>query len=81
MKPICGYCKYWGDGSGTGNPYDAGHMNDCNNPQISGDQHPSYGVCGERKTMVYVSGTEKQFIQTRITFGCNLFEQTKQKVR
>lgn len=45
MKPICGYCKFWGDGSGTGNPYDAGHMNDCNNPQISGDQHPSYGVC------------------------------------
>lgn len=85
IKPICRNCRYWGDGDGTGMPYDAGHMNNCRNKQISGDQHPSYGVGGETKTMVYsnywrrdsntYAGTEKQIIETRWSFGCNLFEQ------
>ena len=76
----CGNCKHWGDGSGTGWPYDAGHMNTCKNPQIDGHQHPSYGVGGELKTMVYVAGKETQSLMTRITFGCNLFEPRYVKV-
>ncbi len=69
----CGKCKHWGDGDGTAYPYDAGHMNTCNHPAIAGRQHPSYGACGELTTMVYAGG-ETQTIQTRITFGCILFE-------
>jgi hypothetical protein len=75
----CGKCKHWGDGTGTGYPYDAGHMNYCKNPQIHGNQHPSYGVGGERKTMLYAGG-EKQDIMTRISFGCILFEPIYVKV-
>jgi len=71
---ICGKCKHWGDGDGTGYSYDAGHMNHCKNGQISGLQHPSYGVGGERKTMLYTGGQGHQEIMTRISFGCNLFE-------
>lgn len=70
----CGSCKFWGDGDGTGIPYDAGHMNYCNNPHIAGNQHPSNGVGGERKTMVYDGHEGEQAIMTRITFGCVLFE-------
>ena len=75
----CGNCKHWGDGTGTGHPYDAGHMNYCKHPQIDGNQHPSYGACGEAKTMLYAGG-EKQHIMTRITFGCNLFDPIYVKV-
>jgi hypothetical protein len=71
----CRDCKLWGDGDGTGFPYDAGHMNYCKHPQISGNQHPSYGACGELKTLVYVEGTEKQSIMTRWNFGCVLIVQ------
>jgi len=68
----CGKCKFWGEGDGTGYPYDAGHMNYCKNPGIYGYQHPSNGACGEPKTMLYAGG-EKQDIMTRINFGCNQF--------
>lgn len=71
----CGHCKYWGDGDGKGSPYDAGHVNYCNHRQIAGNQHPSYGACGDPVSMVIADGVEKQYIQTRITFGCILFEQ------
>lgn len=71
----CGHCKYWGEGDGKGNPYDAGHVNYCNHRQISGNQHPSYGACGDPVSMVIAYGIEIQYIQTRITFGCILFEQ------
>lgn len=76
----CGACKHWGDGDGTGFPYDAGHMNYCNNPQICGMQHPSHGACGEPKTMVYDGHEGPQLIMTRITFGCVLFEPIYVKV-
>ncbi len=76
----CGKCKHWGDGNGTGYPYDAGHMNYCKQSQIRGSQHPSNGACGELKTMVYVDGTQTQEIMTRINFGCVLFEPIYVKV-
>lgn len=69
----CGKCKFWGNGDGTGIPYNAGHINTCKNPQIDGQQHPSYGVGSDLKTMVY-AGRETQTIQTRVSFGCILFE-------
>ena len=71
----CGKCKFWGDGTGTGHPYDAGHVNYCRHPQITGDQHPSYGVGGERKSMLIVDGGGvPHHIMTRINFGCELGE-------
>lgn len=76
----CNKCKHWGDGDGTGHPYDAGHMNLCKNGQINGQQHPSYGIGGETKTMVYAAGLEKQSIMTRASFGCILFEPIYVKV-
>lgn len=71
----CGQCKFWGSGDGTGYPYDAGHMNYCNHPQIDGQQHPSFGACNDLKTMIYVEGRATQFVKTRIDFGCILFIQ------
>jgi hypothetical protein len=71
----CKDCKYWGDGDGKGIHYDAGHVGYCNQPQIGGDQHPSYGACGDPISMLIAEGVEKQYIQTRLTFGCILFEQ------
>lgn len=75
----CQKCKYWGDGDGTGMAYDAGYMNYCKHPSIDGNQHPSYGVMNERKTMVYSDGTgaSGQYIMTRYSFGCVLFEDIK----
>lgn len=73
----CYDCKYWGTGDGTGIPYDAGHVNYCKNPQVDGDQHPSYGACGEPTSMVIVAEHEIQYIMTRGMFGCVLFEQRK----
>ena len=74
----CGKCKHWGDGDGTGWPYDAGHVNYCKHPQITGDQHASYGACGEPKSMIIVDGgAQSHAILTRITFGCNLAESIK----
>lgn len=72
----CYDCKYWGDGTGTGHPYDAGHMNYCKHICIDGMQHPSYGACGDATTMIY-TGAEKQEVMTRGNFGCILFEQRK----
>jgi len=69
----------WGDGSGTGIPYDAGHVNYCKHPQIDGDQHPSYGACGEPTSMVIVENHYPQHLMTRGKFGCVLFEQRKVK--
>lgn len=74
---ICRECRFWGDGDGTGLPYDAGHVNICKNPQIDGDQHPSYGACGEPVTMIYSGSIKKQTIQTRWNFGCVLFVNRK----
>lgn len=86
---ICRSCKFWGTGDGTGNSYDAGHMNQCNQPQITGSQHPSNGVGSETRTMVYAiywkreingyAGSEKQVIETRWNFGCNLHEASNGK--
>lgn len=83
----CSKCKFWGDGDGTGNPYDAGHMNYCNHRQISGIQHPAFGACGDLTTMVYVTyrntktgnwaNAEEQKLETRWNFGCILFESFK----
>lgn len=69
----CYDCKSWGDGDGTGLPYDAGHMNYCMHQQVAGNQHPSYGACGEPKTMIYTGGQGHQHVMTRGTFGCVLF--------
>lgn len=77
----CASCKFWGDGDGTGIPYDAGHMNYCNNPQVSGNQHPSHGACGEPKTMIYDGHAGEQAIMTRISFGCVLFEPFYRKLK
>jgi len=74
----CYDCKVWGDGSGTGIPYDAGHVNYCNHPQINGDQHSSYGACGEPTSMVIIE-QQPQKVLTRGKFGCVLFEQRKVK--
>ena len=74
-KRICGKCKFWGSGDGTGMHYDAGPMNYCQNKQISGVQHPSFGACGDPTTMIYTGGQEPQRIMTRYLFGCVLFEQ------
>lgn len=72
----CYDCKHWGDGTGTGHPYDAGHVNYCKQQQITGHQHPSYGACDEPTSMVIIEGTDKpQIILTRGKFGCVLFEQ------
>lgn len=83
----CCECKFWHlpnetEGNGTGIPYDAGHMNYRNHKQVSGDQHPSYGACGEPKTMVYTGTQDKhrasgQLVMTRRDFGCVLFEHYK----
>lgn len=75
VKPLCENCKHWGEGDGTGLPYDAGAVAYCKHPSISGRQHPSYGVSGERKTMLYVEnlGMHEQSIMTRWDFGCNQF--------
>jgi hypothetical protein len=70
----CYDCKHWGDGDGTGYPYDAGHMNYCHHPGVDNMQHPSYGACGDEPTMIYAGG-EKQEIMTRGKFGCILFVQ------
>lgn len=75
----CYDCSNWGDGNGTGIPYDAGHVNHCKNPQIHGNQHPSYGACGEPTSMVIVEGISPQWILTRGTFGCILFDARKIK--
>lgn len=72
-RQICRNCSLWGNGDGTGFPYDAGHVNICRHPQIDGDQHPSYGSCGEPVTMVYSGEIKAQTIQTRWNFGCVLF--------
>lgn len=71
-KLICRECRFWGDGDGTGFPYDAGHVNICRHPQIDGDQHPSYGACYDLTSMVMVDTIEPQRIQTRWNFGCIL---------
>lgn len=83
----CRDCKFWGNGDGTGLPYDAGHMNDCRNPHISGNHHPSYGACGETETKIWAqtcndaskryTGSASQIMMTRWNFGCTLFEQRK----
>lgn len=74
----CADCKHWGTGDGTGYPYDAGPVNYCKQEQISGVQHPSYGACGDRKSMLMIEGTDKpQLVLTRGTFGCVLFEARK----
>lgn len=73
----CCECRYWGDGDGKGVPYDAGHMNFCTHNQINGDQHPSYGVCGEPVTMIYTNAEAPRFqqVMTRRNFGCILFKE------
>lgn len=73
----CYDCQFWGGGDGTGIPYDAGHVNYCKNPQIHGNQHPSYGACGEPTSMIIVDGLQTQALLTRGKFGCVLFIQRK----
>jgi len=74
----CYDCKFWGEGNGTGHPYDAGHVNYCKEPRIDGWQHPSYGACGEPTSMVIAVQSEEQRVLTRGKFGCVLFVQRKQ---
>lgn len=78
-KPHCIDCTHWGDGDGTGFSYDAGAMNYCKHPSINGIQHPSYGACGDTKTMLYTGGLPSQSIMTRRNFGCVLFVQREEK--
>lgn len=74
----CYDCTHWGTGDGTGMPYDAGHVNYCKHPQVDGEQHPSFGACGEPTSMIIVDGNSRpQLILTRGKFGCILFEQRK----
>lgn len=87
----CKDCKFWGNGDGTGIPYDAGHMNDCTNTHLSGQHHPSYGACGDIETKVYAQvsmnadnryhGAAAQSLMTRWNFGCVLFEQRTIKTK
>jgi hypothetical protein len=55
-------------------PYDAGHVNYCKQPQIHGEQHPSFGACGDSVSMIIAEGISPQWILTRGKFGCILFE-------
>ena len=71
---ICQKCKYWGDGDGTGIPYDAGHVNYCKQPQIDGEQHPSIRYGREPASMV-MTEHETQHIMTRWNFGCVLHKE------
>lgn len=78
-KIRCYRCGFWGDGQGHGDTLsDAGVMGYCKHPGVDGNQHPSYGACGEEKTMVYceeISGPNPyQHILTRRDFGCVLFK-------
>ena len=67
----CSKCKFWGDGNGTGNAYDAGHVNYCQNPQIKGEHHPSLTTS---KLILEGNASLNQIILTRHDFGCILFE-------
>jgi hypothetical protein len=69
----CQECRHWGSSDGKGFHYDAGYMNYCNQPQMSGSQHPSYGACGEPTSMV-CTGEQEQQLMTRWNFGCVLGE-------
>jgi hypothetical protein len=71
----CIDCKHWGEGNGTGYPYDAGRVNYCKHLQIDGEQHPSFGACGDPTSMVITGEGRPQNILTRWNFGCVLFEQ------
>lgn len=75
----CNCCKFWGEGDGTGIPYDAGHVNYCKEPRINGWQHPSFGACGEPKSMVIAVQDKPQTVLTRGVFGCVLFVQREIK--
>jgi hypothetical protein len=74
----CYDCKYWGDGDGTGQPYDAGHVNYCKNPLVSGPQHPSHCDARYASQIIAHDGEHRmlqdQHIMTRGRFGCVLFE-------
>lgn len=70
----CRKCKFWGLGDGKGFHYDAGLMAYCHHPQLTGEQHPSKGACGEPVTMLYVDGAASQLLMTRHNFGCVLGE-------
>jgi len=74
----CNKCKYWGEGDGTGVPYDAGHVNYCQHPLITGKQHPSSASYRDHeisKVMVNGGDDKSYTIMTRRNFGCNLFEE------
>lgn len=75
VKDKCIDCALWGDGDGTGIPYDAGNVNVCRHPQITGIQHCSIGGCGEPDSKVVVEGLQKQVVWTRFNFGCNLIRE------
>lgn len=77
----CNCCKFWGEGDGTGVPYDAGHMNYCKHPQITGNQHPSYGFDGGPDTKVYDGKGGEQHIMTRWNFGCVMFQPIYIKIK
>jgi hypothetical protein len=71
----CVKCKFWGDGDGTGNSYDAGHVNECKHKLISGWQHASsasYDTNEISKVIVDGGGVEHSIV-TRYNFGCVLF--------
>lgn len=74
---ICRKCKFWGDGDGKGFPYDAGHVNYCKHPLISGRQHPSSSSYDDKYiSKLIVDGSDKEHqIMTRWNFGCNQIEE------
>jgi hypothetical protein len=71
----CSRCKFWGDGDGSGFPYDAGNVNYCKHTLISGKQRPSSASSDDRYiSKVIVDGSDKEHkILTRWNFGCVLF--------
>lgn len=76
IKEHCQNCKFWGDGNGTGYHYDAGNVNSCKHPLISGCQHPSSCSYDDRQiSKVMVDGGGKSHdLWTRYNFGCNQFQ-------
>lgn len=72
---LCRNCKFWGDGSGRGESYDAGHVNDCNHPLVSGNHHQSSSSYrdDEISKVIVPTSDQPQLVVTRHNFGCVLF--------
>lgn len=71
----CDKCRFWGNGDGTGHSYDAGHVNECKHPLITGYQHASSAAVRDDQIskVIVDDGNEFHRITTRWNFGCVLF--------